>query len=84
MLPSVFTANLFFHLQMKNVSFAGEKIDSDRSNALKYISGTVKLNVSVLSNKLQINRDIILTIIFQLERGKILNLLGSFNSGFSI
>lgn len=43
-----------------------------------------KPNISSLSNKLKINRDIILTILFQLERGRILNLLRAHNSGISV
>lgn len=47
-------------------------------------SAPFKPNISSLSNKLKINRDIILTILFQLERGRVLNLLRAPNSGISV
>ncbi|MEQ9290159.1 MAG: AAA family ATPase [Cyclobacteriaceae bacterium] len=67
-----------------------ENLSQNKIEQVKRVLGVIaesapfKPNISSLSNKLQINRDIILTILFQLERGRILNLLRPSNSGVSI
>jgi uncharacterized protein len=66
-----------------------ENLSQNKIEQVKRVLGVIaesapfKPNISLLSNKLQINRDIILTILFQLERGRILNLLRASNSGVS-
>lgn len=67
-----------------------ENLSQNKIEQVKRVLGVIaesapfKPNISSLSNKLQINRDIILTILFQLERGRVLNLLRPSNSGVSI
>jgi len=67
-----------------------ENLSQNKIEQIKKVLGVIaesvpfKPNITSLSQKLNINRDIILSMLYQLQKGRILNLLSAPNKGVSV